>query len=197
VVTRALIFLLLTFPALAQDAALRYAVAPDLATAKTYSVAAWTALQCTPQPDCDRAQVTKFWWPIIGLSDGTRYAVVLHDGDVYQSLTITLPSGKSFTLTQNQINALQTRAQMGTLLADILPLALVNGRATAPETTAITNYIGSHPAFKTKYQTLTSGPIDLLNPLTDTVFGELQTAGILTAARVAAILAPQASSPIN
>lgn len=183
--------------AYAQNSSLRYAVAPDLATAQTYSAAAWAALQCTPQPDCDRAQVTKYWWPIIGLSDGTRYAVVLHDGDVYQGLTITLPSGKSFTLTQNQINALQTRAQMGTLLPDILPIALVNSRAIAGEAAAINAYKSSHPAFAANYNTLVSGPIDLQNPLTNTVFGELQSAGVLSADRVAVILAPQPSSDVT
>lgn len=179
------------------DTTLRYAVAPDLATAKTYSAAAWAALQCSPQPSCDQAQVTKYWWPIIGLSDGTRYAVVLHDGDVYQGLTITLPSGKSFTLTQNQINALQTRAQMGTLLSDILPVALVNSRAIAGEATAINAYRSSHPTFATNYNALVSGPIDLQNPLTDAVFNELQSAGVLTAARIAVILAPQSASIVT
>lgn len=194
---RVLLFLLLATPAFAQDPTLRYAVAPDLATALTYSQAAWNALKCTPQPQCDKAQVTTQWYPVIGLSDLTRYAIVIHDGDVYQGQTITLPSGKSFQLTAQQIAALQTRAQVGTLLPDILQLALVAGRMTGPETSAITTYANAHASFKTNYQTLTSGPIDLQNPLTNTVFNELQSAGVLTAARIAVILAPQPAAQVT
>lgn len=179
------------------DPSLRYAVAPDLPTAKTYSQAAWLALQCSPQPTCDLAQVTQFWFPIIGLSDGVRYAIVIRQGDVYQGETITLPSGKSFQLTAQQIAALQTRAQVGTLLPDVLPLALVASRMTGAEQSAITAYAGTHPTFNTNYQTLLSGPIDLQNPLTDTVFGELQSSAVLTADRIAVILAPQPSSVVT
>lgn len=194
--TRAAFLLLLAYPAYAQDATLRYATAPDLATAQQYSAAAFTALRCTPQPQCDGAQITKYWYPIIGLSDQIRYAVIVHSGDFYQGETITLPSGKTFTLTQNQINALATRAGMNTLLPDILPIALVNSRVTAPELSAINTYANAHAAFKTNYQTLISGPIDLQNPLTNTVFSELQSAGILSADRIAVILTPQASSVV-
>lgn len=194
---RTLILLFFAFPAFAQDPTLRYAVAPDLATALTYSQAAWTALKCSPQPQCDARQVTTQWYPIIGLSDLTRYAIVIHDGDVYQGQTITLPSGKSFQLTAQQIAALQTRAQVGTLLPDILQLALVASRMTGPETSAITTYANAHASFKTNYQTLTSGPIDLQNPLTNTVFNELQSAGVLTAARIAVILAPQPAAQVT
>lgn len=194
---RVLLFLLLATPAFAQDPTLRYAVAPDLATALTYSQAAWNALKCTPQPQCDAAQVTTRWYPVIGLSDLTRYAIVIHNGDVYQGQTITLPSGKSFQLTAQQIAALQTRAQVGTLLPDILQLALVASRMTGPETSAITTYANAHASFKTSYTTLTSGPIDLQNPLTDTVFSELIGAGVLTAARAAVILAPQPVSVVS
>lgn len=194
--TRVILFLLFAFPAFAQDASLRYAVAPDLATAQIYSQAAWLALQCTPQPNCDKAQVTKYWFPVIGLSDLTRYAIVIHSGDVYQGETITLPSGKSFQLTAQQIAALQTRAQVGTLLPDILPLALVASRLTGPEQTAITTYANAHASFKTNYQSLTSGPIDLQNPLTNTVFNEIQSAGLLSSARVQVILAPQVTSVV-
>jgi hypothetical protein len=182
-------------PAFAQDVSLRYAVAPDFPTAFTYSQAAWLALECTPQPTCDAAQVTQDWFPVIGLSDLTRYAIVLHVGDYYQGETITLPSGKSFALTAQQIAALSTRAQAGTLLPDILPLALVGSRMTGAETSAITTYANTHPSFKTNYTQLTSGPIDLQNPLTNTVFNELVSSAVLTAARVAVILAVQPTSP--
>lgn len=191
---RALILLLFALPAFAQDISLRYAVAPDLPTAQTYSQAAWLALRCTPQPTCDTAQVTQFWFPVDGLSDLARYAIVLHVGDYYQGETITLPSGKSFALTAQQIAALQTRAQVGTLLPTILPLALVGSRLTTQETNAINTYAGTHPTFASNFATLESGPIDLLNPLTNTVFNELIASAVLTAARVAVVLAPQACS---
>lgn len=192
---RVLILLFLAFPAFAQDASLRYATAPDLATAQQYSAAAFTALRCSPQPGCDKAQVTKYWYPIIGLSDGT-YAVIVRSGDFYQGETVTLPNGKTFTLTQNQINALATRAQMNTRLPDILPIALVNSRVTAPELSAINTYANAHATFKTNYQLLISGPIDLQNPLTNTVFGELQSVGVLSADRITVILAPQTASVV-
>lgn len=197
VLTGLIFFLLLSFPAMAQDAALRYATMPDLATARALSASAWAAVRCTPQPGCDPAQVTQFVYPIIGLSDGTRYAIVLHSGDVYQGEHLSLPNGKSFDLTANQIASLQTRAQVGTLLPNVLPLALVNSRVLAAEMTAINTYKGSHPAFATNYNLLISGPIDLQNPLTGTVFNELLSAGVLTFARMWIILAPQVVSVVT
>lgn len=195
---RVLTFLLFTFPAFAQDASLRYATLPDLATAQALSAAAWAAVRCGPPGDpCDKAQVTQRVYDIIGLSDQVRYAIVIHSGDVYQGEHLSLPNGKSFDLTANQIAALQTRAQIGTLLPDILPIALVNSRVTAPELSAINTYGNTHATFKANFTTLTSGPIDLKNPLTNTVFGELQSAGVLSADRVAVILAPQAAAVVT
>lgn len=188
---RALFLLFLAVPAFAQDASLRYATSPDLATAQALSAAAWAAVRCTPQPDCDRAQVTQFVYPIVGLTNG-KYAIVIHTGDVYQGEHLSLPNGKSFDLTAGQIASLQTRAQIGVLLADILPIAVVNSRVTAPQMTAINAYKAGHASFATNYNLLISGPIDLQNPLTNTVFNELQQAGILTATDVATILASQA-----
>lgn len=194
--TRILLFLLLAFPAFAQDASLRYATMPDLATAQALSTAAWAAVRCTPQPACDPAQVTQFNYPIIGLSDLT-YAIVLRTGDVYQGEHLSLPNGKSFDLTAGQIASLQTRVQMGTRLADVLQVALVNSRVLAGESTAINTYKAGHPTFATNYNLLISGPIDLQNPLTNTVFNELVSAGVLTAARAAIILAPQPVSVVS
>lgn len=195
---RALAFLILSLTAVhAQDVSLRYATTPDIPTAQALSAAAWAAMRCTPQPQCDPAQVTQYNYPIIGLSDGTRYAIVIHTGDVYQGEHLSLPNGRSFNLTAGQIASLATRAGMGTLLGDILPIALVNSRVTAPELSAINVYANAHPTFKTNFTTLTSGPIDLQNPLTNTVFNELVTAGVLTSARVAVILAPQATSVVT
>lgn len=195
---RTFVLLLLAFPAFAQDASLRYATFPDLATAQALSAAAWAAVRCGPPGDpCDKAQVTQRVYDIIGLSDQVRYAIVIHSGDVYQGEHLSLPNGKSFDLTANQIASLQTRAQIGTLLPNILPIALVNSRVTAPELSTINTYANAHATFKTNYQLLISGPIDLQNPLTNTVFGELQTAGILSADRIAVILAPQAASVVT
>ena len=192
---RTLVLLLLTFPAFAQDPSLRYATFADLPTAQALSAAAWAAVQCQPQPQCDPAQVTQFNYPIIGLSNLTSYAIVIHTGDVYQGEHLSLPNGRSFNLTANQIASLQTRAQIGTLLPDILQLALVNSRLLPAESTAINTYKSGHPSFATNYTALISGPIDLQNPLTNTVFNELLANNVLTAARVAVILAPQAVSP--
>lgn len=194
---RALLFLFLASPAFAQDASLRYATMPDLATAQALSASAWAAVRCTPQPQCDPAQVTQFVYPIIGLSDQVRYAIVIHTGDVYQGEHLSLPNGRSFNLTANQIASLATRAGMGTLLPDILPLALVNSRLLAAESTAINTYKAGHASFATNYNSLISGPIDLTNPLTNTVFNELQSAAVLTAARIAVILAPQPASQVT
>lgn len=194
--TRTFIILLLAFPAYGQDASLRYSIQPDLATAQALSAAAWAAVRCTPQPSCDAAQVTQFVYSIQGLTNG-KYAIVIHSGDVYQGEHLSLPNGKSFDLTAGQIASLQTRSQIGVLLADILPIALVNSRATAQQITAINNYANAHASFKTNYTLLISGPIDLQNPLTNTVFNELQQAGILTASDVATILAPQAVAGVT
>lgn len=196
---RVLVFLLISLPAFAyaQDPSLRYATMPDLATAQALSAAAWAAVRCTPQPSCDPAQVTQFNYPIIGLSDQVRYAIVIHTGDVYQGEHLSLPNGKSFNLTAPQIASLATRAGMGTLLPDILPIALVNSRVLAGEGTAINTYKGTHPTFATNYNLLISGPIDLTNPLTNTVFNELISAAVLTQARATVILAPQASSVVT
>jgi hypothetical protein len=194
---RTLFLLLLAFPAFAQDPSLRYATFADLPTAQALSAAAWAAVRCTPQPACDPAQVTQFNYPIIGLSNLTGYAIVIHTGDVYQGEHLSLPNGKSFNLTANQIASLQTRAQIGTLLSDILQLALVNSRLLTAETNAINTYKGTHPTFATNYNLLVSGPIDLQNPLTNTVFNELISAGVLTQARATVILAPQAVSVVT
>lgn len=197
---RALVLLLVTLPAFAQDTrdpSVRYAVEPDLATAQALSAAAWAAVRCAPQPDCDKAQVTKFVYPVIGLSDLTRYAIVIHTGDVYQGEHLSLPNGKSFDLTAGQIASLQTRAQVGTLLPDVLQVALVNSRVLPAESTAINTYKAGHASFATNYNSLISGPIDLLNPLTNTVFNELISAGVLTAARAQVILAPQSVSVVT
>lgn len=191
---RTLILLLVAFPAFAQDASLRYATMPDLASAQALSAAAWAAVRCTPQPQCDAAQVTQFNYPVIGLSDGTRYAIVIHTGDVRQGEHIVY-GNKTFDLTAGQIAALATRAGMNTLLADVLPIALVNSRVTGPELSSINTYGNTHATFKANFTTLTSGAIDLTNPLKDTVFNEIQSAGLLTAARIAVILAVQACSP--
>lgn len=190
------LFLFLAFPSFAQDATLRYATMPDLATAQALSAGAWAAVRCTPQPTCDKAQVTQFNYPIIGLSDGTRYAIVIHSGDVYQGEHLVLPNGKSFDLTANQIASLQTRAQIGTLLPDILPLALVNSRLLPAESTAINTYKAGHASFSTNYNLLISGPIDLEGTLVGTVFNELVANAVLTPDRVAVILAPQATSVV-
>lgn len=188
---RALLFLLLAFPAFAQpDPSIRYAAFADLPTAQALSAAAWAAVRCTPQPQCDPAQVTQFNYPIIGLSDLT-FAIVIRTGDVYQGEHLSLPNGKSFNLSAGQIASLATRAGMGTRLADVLQVALVNSRVLAGETTAINTYKAGHPSFATNYNTLVSAAIDLQNPLTATVFNELVSAGVLTAARAAVILAPQ------
>ena len=80
--------------------------------------------------------------------------------------------GRCFDLTANQIAALQTRAQMNTLLPDILQLALVNSRVLPAELTAINNYANAHAAFKTNWTLLLSGPIDLEAPLITTVMNE-------------------------
>lgn len=188
-----IIFLLLAFPAAAQDLrdpSVRYVVQVDLATAQALSATAWTAVRCTPQPQCDAAQVTKWVYPITGLSDLT-FAIVIHTGDVYQGEHLSLPNGKSFNLTAGQIASLQTRAQMGTRLADVLQVALVNSRVLPAETTAINTYKAGHASFATNYNTLVSAAIDLQNPLTNTVFNELIGAGVRTAARAQVILAPQ------
>lgn len=191
------LFLLAALPTFAQDASLRYATMPDLATAQALSAGAWAAVRCTPQPTCDAAQVTQFNYPIIGLSDGTRYAIVVHTGDVFQGEHIVLKSGKTFDLTANQIASLQTRAQIGALLPDILPLALVNSRLLPAESTAINAYKAGHASFATNYNLLISGPIDLEGAPVNTVFNELQSAGVLTTARIAVILAPQAASVVQ
>jgi hypothetical protein len=183
------LFLLLSLPAFAQDASLRYAQMPDLATAQTLSAQAWAAVQCSTA-NCDVQAVTKYVWPIVGLTNG-KYAIVIHSGDVYQGEHLVWGNGKSFDLTASQIASLQTRVQIGVLLADILPVALVGGRITTAQSNAISAYANTHATFKANYTALTSGPIDLEGTLVWSVLGELQTAGILTASDVATITAPQ------
>lgn len=190
-----LIFLTLAFPASAQDASLRYATMPDLATAQSLAHAAWLAVQCDPQPTCDVQQVTKYVYPIVGLSNG-KYAIVIHTGDVYQGEHLSLPNGKSFDLTAQQISSLSTRPAMAGLLADVLTVATVGSRITAPQNTAIMAYANTHPAFKTSYQTLTGAPIDLQGTLIYTVLNELRSAGILTDADITAITAPNSVAAV-
>ena len=182
-------FLLLTLPAMAQDASLRYATMNDLPTAQSLSAQAWAAMQCQPQPSCDKAQVTKYVNPVIGLTNG-KYAIVIHTGDVYQGEHLTLPNGKSFNLTAQQIASLSTRPQMAGLLADVLTVAVVGSRITAQQSTAINTYANTHATFKTNYNLLISAPIDLTAPLIDTVLNELKGAGMLTDNDIATIKAP-------
>jgi len=193
---RALALLLLTVPAYAQDATLRYATFADLPTALSLSAQAWQAMECQPRPACDPANVTTYNYPVIGLTNN-QFAIVIHTGDVYQGEHLSIPSGRSYNLTAQQIASLATRAQMNTLLGDVLPVALVNSRVTAPQLAAINTYANAHPAFKTEFTTLTSGPVDLEGTLIWAVMSELQAAGILTAADVATITAPQAVAQVT
>ena len=105
------ILALLSVPAMAQDACLRYASFPSLATAQALSASAWQAVQCTPQPSCDPAQITQFNYPIITLVNGNS-AIVIHSGDVYQGEHLSLPNGKAFDLTADQIAALQSAPRL-------------------------------------------------------------------------------------
>ena len=170
---------------------------PDLATAQALSQAAYNVIACSPKPQCD--PVTNSAYQIIGLTNG-KYAIVVHLGDFFQGETIgPLPNGKTFTLTASQIASLQTRAQMNTLLPDILTGAIISSRLTVGQLTAITNYANTHPAFKTQYTALLAGPIDLEGPAVATlqsVLGQLQAAGILSAADVANASAAQAAAAV-
>lgn len=190
-VFRTLLFLAIAFPAVAQDASLRYAGMPDLATAQSISAQAWQAMRCTPQPQCDAAQVTQANYQIIGLSNG-KFAIVLHDGDAYQGEHLTLPNGKSYDLTAGQIALLQTRAQMGVLLADILPVALIGSRLTAlGKTAAVTSAVNTDAALKANYTALIGGPIDTQGALLAAVMSGLVADGALTNADVQTLTAPQ------
>lgn len=182
------IFLLLCCSAHAQDPTLRYATFPDLATARSLTAQGWQTIQCQPQPACDAAQITKYLYPVIGLTDG-RYAIVIRSGDVFQGEIVTV-NGRTFALTAGQIAALSTRAQMGTLLGDIIPIAVANSRITAPQLSAINTYNNTHAAAKTRWNLLISGPIDLQGTLIWTAMTEYQTAGILTAEDVQKITLP-------
>ena len=191
-----LILVLMCRTVFGQDPSLRYATEPDLATAQALSAAAWAAVRCSPQPACDVQQVTNYVYPIVGLTDGIRYAIVIHTGDVYQGEHLSLPNGKSFNLTPSQIASLATRAGMGTLLPDILSVALLNSRITTPEFNAATAYANTHPAFKVKWNLVLGGPSDLEGTNIWDVLNELQTAGILTADRVLAITQPNPAAAV-
>lgn len=175
------------------DPSIRYATMPDLATAQALSASAWSAMRCSPQPSCDAAQITRFVYPIIKLTDG-RYAIIIKLGDFFVGEHLTLQNGKSFNLTAGQISSLATRAGMGTLLPDILPVALLNSRVTAPQLTAINAYGNTHPTFKANFTLLTSGAIDLQGTLIWSVMNELITAGILTQGNVLVITASAPTS---
>ena len=181
----------------AQDASLRYATMPDLATAQTLSAAAWAAMRCTPQPQCDVAQVTQYNYPIIGLTNG-KYAIVIHSGDVYQGEHLVLANGKTYDLTANQIASLQTRTQIGVLLADVLPVALVGSRlSTLGKTNAVNTAVNADQTLKANYNTLVSGPIDLQGNLVWTVMAELVADGALTNSDVATLTAYQTVAVVN
>lgn len=79
---RVLILLLLAFPAFAQN----YLPMTTTTAAHTRSAQQFQVLQCLPQPDCDKAQVTKEWWPVVALAapDGSgnqAYVVIQSNGD--------------------------------------------------------------------------------------------------------------------
>lgn len=182
---------LVAMPAFAQDPTLRYATFPDCATAQQVSASAWNAVKCTT-PGCDKAAVTTSWYQVVGLTDLTKCAVVIHLGDVYQGENITI-NGRTFALTAGQIASLATRQGMGTQLGDILPVALVGTRLGATgKTAAVNTAVNGDPALKTDYQTLTSKAIDLQDPLLGSVMSRLVAKGALTDADVAAITAAQA-----
>lgn len=194
---RTIILLILTIGAAhAQDATLRYASFPSLATAQALSASAWAAVRCTPQPQCDPAQVTQFNYPIITLVNGNS-AIVLHTGDVFQGEHLTLANGKSFNLTAGQIASLQTRAQVGTQLPDILSVALINSRITAPQLAAINTYAGTHAAFNTTFTAIKAGPSDLASGVLQGAMAELVAAGVITSATAAIIYAPQTTAAVN
>ena len=190
------ILALLTAPAFAQDASLRYASFPSLATAQALSASACHAVQCTPQPSCDPAQITQFNYPIITLVNGNS-AIVIHSGDVYQGEHLSLPNGKTFDLTANQIAALQTRAQGGTQLPDILPVALVGSRLTTAQATALNTYRGTHSTINTNYNALVAGPIDLEGSLWTPVAAEMVSSGLFTSTDIATIFAPQTTAAVK
>jgi hypothetical protein len=183
----------------AQDDKLRYATFPNLATAQSWNTGAWQNLRCTPQPQCEPVSAGTYIYPMVGLTDGTKVAIVLHSGDLHTGETVC--NGlhtKCFSLTANEILSLATRAAMGTQLPDILSVAFMNGRLIGGELTAINTYanIPAHSAFKANWNLLISGPIDLQAPLVGTVMAELQSAGVLSAARVAAITAPNPAAAV-
>jgi len=191
--------------AYAQDASLRYAVFPYCPSAMAVSVAAWQAVQCQPQlgPDgttktgCDPEQVSQRAYPVVGLTDLTRCAVVIRLGDFYAGEQIgPLPNGKTYRLTAGQIASLATRQGMGTLLGDILSVATVGTRlGLTGKTAAVNAAVNANQQLKTDYATLTSGPIDLQNPLTASVMSRIVAAGALTDVQVSAILAPNPVTP--
>lgn len=176
------------------DPSLRYATFPDLATAQSLSKQAWDAVK-NVTPGKDAAAVTKYNYPVIGLTDG-RYAVIVRSGDVYQGETVTV-NGRTFALTAGQIASLATRAGMGALLGDMLPVAVANSRVTAQQMTAINTYNNAHASAKANWNLLISKVIDLQDDLIHTVMTEYRAAEILTGDDVTKITTPIATAVVT
>lgn len=97
--------MLMNATALAQDASFKYLILPDQKAAEALSSSAWDAIKCSPQPDCDRVQITKYLYPVLPLNDGTA-VVVIKAGDPNFGENVQVKSGKNFALSPSQVSAL-------------------------------------------------------------------------------------------
>ena len=183
--TRAALLCLLAYPALAQN----YLPQASIAAAQTRSASQCTTVKCD-------GTATKYWWPVISLTDSTAAIVVQPDSDYGPTVTKCIPPNAispcvntTGTLTAGEIAALQTRAQMGTKLPDILPSATFVGRFTAPQQTAI----AANATVALEWTTLKNATnVDLTDPVMLAWLNSLPSKGLIPASQIDTVLAPTA-----
>lgn len=129
-----------------------YLVHPDLKTAQDRSSAQAIALGCGRDP----ADVTKLWWDVQPLTDGSAAIVVIpgtqSDATVSNAFA-RIPVG----LDVKEQGGLQPRAILATLLPDILPSATFLGRFTAKQSTDTDALALSVPAVASKLTEIKGG----------------------------------------
>lgn len=185
---RALLLCLLSWPALAAGIADNYLyyVVPDCATALAREVQICNALGCD-------GVVTRYLHPIDGLLDGT-YAIRIMPG-TFAERTYTLKNGHTFTLTAQEIAALQTRTQLAGKLPDVVPTATFIAEFTQAQITALNNVdAGQHPAIAAAWAALQALPaVDLLDAVIINDANGLVAGGYIPAAQAASMLTPAAT----
>lgn len=173
----------------------QYLPQPAMTDCQTRSAAQCQALSCD-------GVHTIYWWACQSLTaadgSGNTAAIVTTPGDPYYDATTPHTSlvknigspGFHVAMVPTGLNAPEqatvvSRAQMGTLLSDIIASAVFSARFTPPQIAAI-----QLSPLASQWQKLIAGPnVDLTDPALQTFLNAAVAAGIIPAAQIETITA--------